>query len=263
MPPNTAHSAKTNTMQFQLAHVTFKNMSEEATEQGNFGYFEGYASTFGNTDRMGDVIQAGAFAETIKACNDENRYIKLCWQHDFYTPIGTVRYMQEDQTGLLVKGRINLDTTMGKEAYALLKAGDLDSMSIGFSIKEGRTEEKTGTYYIEKAELWEVSIVTEPANAMAKITEVKQAIRDADSMKDIEELLRDKGFSRKEATAITSRMKQIARRDAAASTGDGENPAESAEHPEETPDLVLSSLMECLNGIKSAYQTRETKPSTN
>lgn len=160
------------------------------------GMFEGYASVFGVEDSDGDVILKGAFKETIAAAKSSGRMPKMLWQHDRRQIIGKWIDMNEDDKGLWVKGRLIMEVRQGQEAYALLKEEVLDALSVGFNIPEGGA---TGKYefVISRVDLMETSLVTWGANPDAIITNVK-------SIKDFERLLRDAGYSRKEATAIAS-----------------------------------------------------------
>lgn len=161
------------------------------------GFFEGYASMFGVQDSDGDVIVKGAFKESLEKAAHTGRMPKMLWQHDHRQIIGKWMEMREDDNGLWVKGQLILEVEQAREAYALMKAGVLDAMSVGFNIPEGGTQGMHGRV-IEKADLWETSLVTWGANPEARITNCK-------SIKDFERFLRDAGYSRKEATAITSR----------------------------------------------------------
>jgi len=171
------------------------NLEIKSLDEG--GFFEGYASVFGVQDSDGDVIVKGAFKESLEAHKASGRMPKMLWQHDTRQIIGKWVEMCEDDNGLYVKGRIIMKVRQGREAYALLEEGELDALSVGFNIPEGGA---TGTrgLVIEKVDLMETSLVTWGANPEALITNVK-------SIKDFERLLRDAGYSRKEATAIASR----------------------------------------------------------
>jgi len=179
----------------------------KAMEEG--GEFEGYASVFGVQDMDGDVIVQGAFGNTLAKSRESGRMPKMLWQHNPSVIVGRWTEMAEDENGLLVKGSLILEVTHGREAYALMKAGVLDGLSIGFNIAEG-VRGSSGRV-IEEVELWEVSLVTWGANQDARITSVKSARR---SIRDFERFLREAGFSRKEATAICADgYKAIAQRD--------------------------------------------------
>jgi HK97 family phage prohead protease len=139
------------------------------------GRFAGYASVFDVVDNQRDVIVRGAFAETLKGRVGD---IKMLWQHQQDEPIGIFERMFEDKNGLYVEGRLLLDIARAKEAYALLKEGVIGGLSIGYSPIKYRLNEKTGVRMLSAVELWEISLVTFPANEAAKITVVKQGIPD-------------------------------------------------------------------------------------
>lgn len=135
--------------------------------------FKGYASTFGNVDEVGDIIEAGAFAKSIQERGPEGtKQIKVLWQHD--APLGMPTVMFEDSKGLYVEGKIS-KTRLGDEALELMRDGVVDRMSIGFSIPQGKAyyDEAMGVRKIKEVKLFEFSPVTFPANELAVVTGVK------------------------------------------------------------------------------------------
>lgn len=192
-----------HTVKFEL---DTKSMSTKSEDGLNFGFFSGYASVFGNVDETDDVCVKGCFRDTIAK---DGKKRPLLWQHWMNDPIGSIIDMEEDDKGLFVMGRLNLGTEKGEEAYALLKAQDIDRMSIGYSVNE--MDYEGDLRFIKSVRLWEVSLVTIPANPLATVTQVKNmdAIRAAEKLSDIDDLLRTKGFSRKEADALISRVKKF------------------------------------------------------
>lgn len=167
-----------------LSLVTeFKNLSAE-------GEFEGYASTSGNVDRGGDLIERGAFAGTLSRWSERGRLPKMLWQHDTTKVCGVWDAMSEDSSGLYVKGRILTDLQIGKEAYTLMKAGAIDSLSIGYrTMKYGYAGPQDEVRLLKEVDLFEVSLVTFPMNESAVITGVKHL----SSKGDVERALRDAG----------------------------------------------------------------------
>jgi len=145
------------------------------------GTFTGYASTFTDIpDSYGDVVDKGAFKKTIK--ENKNR-IKHLWNHSFMEPIGKPDELSEDDTRLLVKGRLVLGVQRAKETLALMKAGVINEMSIGFdTITEAIIK---GVRHLKEVRLYDVSPVTFAANQTAVIFDVK-AIENALNSKDIE-----------------------------------------------------------------------------
>ncbi|WP_427024718.1 HK97 family phage prohead protease [Aureimonas ureilytica] len=140
------------------------------------GEFEGYASTFGGEpDSYGDVIAPGAFAASLSAHRAAGTMPKMFWQHDAREPIGKWLQANEDAKGLLVQGRLNMGVQRAREAYELLKEGDIDGLSIGYRIREYAVDTDTGVWTLEKVDLHEVSVVSIGANENATIGSVKAA----------------------------------------------------------------------------------------
>ncbi|MBN9413769.1 MAG: HK97 family phage prohead protease [Candidatus Paracaedimonas acanthamoebae] len=137
------------------------------------GVFEGYASVFEHLDDHGVRVMKGAFMDSLRHWWHSGQVPKMLWQHDPSQPIGVWESLEEDGHGLRVKGRLLLDVQRGLEAYTLMKAGVLDSLSIGYRVLEARPGKKSGERLLSKLELHEISLVTFPANDRAKITQVK------------------------------------------------------------------------------------------
>jgi HK97 family phage prohead protease len=134
------------------------------------GRFAGYASVFNVVDSQRDVIMRGAFQHTVKG---RAGAIKLLWQHQQEEPIGVFDKMFEDARGLYVEGRLLLNVQRAKEAHTLLKAGAISGLSIGYSPLRYTIDAATGIRKLAEVELWEISLVTFPANAAANVTVVK------------------------------------------------------------------------------------------
>lgn len=168
------------------------------------GLFSGYGSVFGVIDSYKEIVAQGAFSESL-----QKRTPAMLWQHRSSEPIGVYSAIREDQTGLYVEGRLALKTTRGAEAYELLKMGAISGMSIGFNTREDSYDRVTDVRTLKKLDLWEVSLVTFPANESARISGVK-SIETIESLADAEAFLRDAGgLSRREATALVSRIKSL------------------------------------------------------
>lgn len=174
------------------------------------GTFEGYGSVFNVKDSYDDIVVKGAFADSLATHSSKGSMPALLWQHDSDEPIGVYIEMREDDTGLYVKGQLALKTQRGAEAYELLKMKAISGMSIGFVTREDSYDRVTGVNTLKKLDLWEVSLVTFPANTEARVSGVKSI----DDLKSAEQYLRDAGLSRKEATTFVSRVKGLLLRDA-------------------------------------------------
>lgn len=152
---------------------SIKAYHDDDEEDKNYGTFEGYGSVFGNKDLGNDVIEAGAFAKSLKRRKPQN--VKLLYQHKSDMPIGVFDEIKEDAHGLVVKGRLALKTQAGAEAYELLKMGALDGLSIGFRVnpKEVSYDKRGNKRIIKEVDLMEVSLVTFPMNPQATVRSVK------------------------------------------------------------------------------------------
>jgi uncharacterized protein len=164
------------------------------------GIFEGYASVFGVQDSDGDVIVKGAFTKTIGQFAAKRKMPKMLWQHNPAIIVGKFLEIREDDHGLWVKGSLILEVEKGREAYALMKAGELDAMSVGFNIGSALAGNNGRGRVIDEVDLWEISLVTWGANPEALITSIKSI----NTPRDFERFLRDSGFSKSEALRITS-----------------------------------------------------------
>jgi HK97 family phage prohead protease len=127
---------------------------------------EGYASLFWTRDLNDDVTAAGAFASSLARTGSVG--VKMLHQHDEAEPIGVWDAVVEDEKGLFVRGRILRSTPRGRLVAALVEAGALDGLSIGFRQVKARTQGRLRV--LSRVELWEVSIVTFPMLPGARLT---------------------------------------------------------------------------------------------
>lgn len=189
----------------------------EVRSAGENGEIEGYGSVFGIKDTWDDIVAPGAFAASLAEHKAAGSMPAMLWQHDQSEPIGVWTEMVEDEKGLRVKGQIVMETEKGKAAYALLKKGALKGLSIGFVSKEWSYDADAEVRTLTAVDLWEVSLVTFPANGKATIDTVKSTVGRIDAPKDAERLLREAGFSKADATAFVSGVMRLGeeRREAA------------------------------------------------
>lgn len=137
------------------------------------GLFAGYASVFDLVDSQRDIIRPGAFSASITERAGE---VKLLWQHDMREPIGVIEILREDARGLYIRGRLLPEVARAREALSLLKSGVVKGLSIGYTPRRYRMDPDSGVRIISEVELWEISLVTFPANEAAQITVVKSAM---------------------------------------------------------------------------------------
>lgn len=158
------------------------------------GRVAGYGSVFNTLDSYGEKVAPGAFAKSLAG----GVLPKMLWQHDTDRPIGRWLKASEDGRGLYVEGQLNLKTTAGQDAYEHLVAGDVDGMSIGY--REVRTRNEGQARVLEELALYEVSIVTFPANRDAAVDTIKAL----NSKSELVDLLRGAGLAKAAAARVAA-----------------------------------------------------------
>lgn len=192
------------------------------------GTFSGYGAIFGNTDSYGDVIERGAFSMTLKEWKSRGKLPPMLLQHgggffgggaDDMLPIGKWLSMEENSKGLKVEGQLfALNTERGQYIHEGLKAGVLDGLSIGFvprEVRYGEGKDEPARTLVD-IDLWELSVVTFPANDKARVTAAKSAALTVSEIREIEDLLRDAEISRADRPKVVSVLKKWLQRDAGA-----------------------------------------------
>ncbi|SIS57047.1 phage major capsid protein [Phaeovulum vinaykumarii] len=128
------------------------------------GEITGLAWPFGSADRVGDVIVKGAFSAPSA--------LPMLFAHDQAQVIGVWDEIAETEAGLTVKGRLLIeDVERAREVRAMVKAGAVSGLSIGFVTKDARRAGRGRR--ITALELHEISIVAVPAHPGAQITSLK------------------------------------------------------------------------------------------
>ena len=182
-----------------------KDLSFEIKAVSDDGLFSGYASVFDNVDSYGDIVRKGAFVESIGEWEAKGKMPPILWNHDPSDPIGVYTKMQEDEKGLYVEGKLLIDDVpRAKQTHALMKAGVIDGLSIGYCVKEYLYNVDEEVTDLIKLSLREVSIVTFPANPETRIEAVKSRLDAGElpTLPEFEKFLREAGFSKSQATAI-------------------------------------------------------------
>ncbi|MDR1874235.1 MAG: HK97 family phage prohead protease [Synergistaceae bacterium] len=182
----------------------------EVKELTDAGTFRGYGSVFDVVDAWDDVVLKGAFTKSLA-----KKKPALLWQHDSGKPIGVYTSMEEDNRGLKLEGRLLIDAVaQAKEAHALLQAGAINGLSIGYIplAWEYETRKEKRVRVLKEIDLWETSLVTFPANPKAIVGSVKSM--DMKSIRDVEDCLRDAGLGRSEAKAVIAAVRGLTLRDA-------------------------------------------------
>ena len=129
---------------------------------------EGYASLFGRIDLSRDMVERGAFADSLVRRGAAG--VKLLWQHDPAQPVGIWTVIREDARGLFVRGRLNTEVARARELLALIRQGALDGLSIGYRTVRARTDPATRVRRLLAVDLQEVSLVTFPMLPEARVS---------------------------------------------------------------------------------------------
>ncbi len=213
----------------------------------DFFFIEGLASTFGNMDLVDDIVQRGAFKESLA------RFMpKILWQHDSHSPIGMPDIIRETDDGLFVKIKLpKADTFVSGRVMPQVKIGSINAMSIGFIIESPEDVERQGDIrLLKKIFLKEISLVSFPANEMALVSGFKnEKDKDKDKVfydktnvmklgkRGLEKALRESGFfSKNAAVYIASQL-----------------PGEPAKEPmnEETTAKAIEKLLSKADSIQT------------
>ena len=153
------------------------------------GEFLGYASVFGNKDSYGDVVLPGAFSTSLAEWERKGIPIPLLWGHNTADPDFNLGFVtaEEDDRGLKVHGRLDMESPKAAQTYRLLKSGRVNQMSFAYSVvkgafvepvsDDGATSCRDAYYELRELDLYEVSIVPIGANQETEILAVKSALR--------------------------------------------------------------------------------------
>jgi uncharacterized protein len=165
------------------------------TADGDAGEISGLGSIFGNVDSYGEIVAPGAYRKSLAAHRKAGTAPLMLWQHDTWSPIGKWTEVTETSEGLFVRGKFNLETSWGRDAWAAVQGGDVDGLSVGY--REVKASEVGQYRRLDELDLLEISVVSFPANRSARIQRVG-------SKRELEDLLIKSGLPR-EAAKIVAR----------------------------------------------------------
>ena len=202
-------------------------------EENNIFTFEGYASTFNNVDHGDDIVIRGAFSNSLA----KNSQVPILWQHQMSEVIGISVQLYEDDKGLFIKGNLPKDDTLvSGRIIPQMKVGSIKEMSIGFFTKN-YDRAKDGIRLLKEIDLFEVSLVTKAMNSQALVTGFKSF----ETLRDIEQTLKDNGFSNTEAKTLISKIKEFSsKRDA---SEDNQRDADA------TKQKIITDLHNLINNL--------------
>jgi HK97 family phage prohead protease len=186
------------------------------SDTGGDMVFEGYGSVFNTIDSYGDSVVKGAFSKAVELANSSERWPAFLSQHGMgrsgAEPLGIFTHLEEDDYGLKFSAKL-AETQAGIDHYKLLKMQPrpaIAGMSIGYIPTKWKAGEGEGQpeRILQEVDLWEISLVTFPANREAGVTDVK-SIENLQSLSEIESYLRDAYMmSRAESKSLISVIKR-------------------------------------------------------
>ena len=169
-----------------MAHQ-FKTFDMKADETGKIaGFFSTYDK---EPDSYGDIIEPGAFTDTLAKRAETGHPFPLCWNHDFSEVIGACDSIKDTEKGPYVEAHF-LDTQKAQDVRKAVQSGAVWQYSFAYDVLDRRdptAEEKAAgiTNVLTKVDLFEVSVVTVPANQNAVVTEVKAGRRNRKADEEI------------------------------------------------------------------------------
>jgi HK97 family phage prohead protease len=199
--------------------IQTKSIDFNADSLSGQGAFSGYGSVFNVLDSWDDIVAPGAFTKSLQSLAGKGRQVPILWQHDTENPIGVWSGLKQDSIGLFGDGALWLDDTpTAKLAYKGMSSRAITGLSIGYITRCADYDQKTGIRTLKELDLIEISVVTNPANDEARVTNVKSRLLDGSlTERDFENILREAGFSRADAVSITNHgFKSLLQRDAGA-----------------------------------------------
>lgn len=155
--------------------MNYKTIQLKADEAGKIS---GFFSTYDKTpDSYGDIIEPGAFTGTIERRKATGHPFPLCFNHDFSAVIGAIENIEEKENGPYIEGGF-LDTQLAQDVRKMCLSGAIWQFSFAYEVLKRREpteeEKKAGiTNVLQELEVFEISVVTVPANQNAVATEVK------------------------------------------------------------------------------------------
>jgi uncharacterized protein len=175
-------------------------------EDARRGFFSGYASMFNGVDSYGDTVMPGAYKSTLEM---RKRPVQMRWNH-YGEVIGKWLDIRETDKGLWVEGELTPGHSKAEDVYASLRHGAISGLSIGYRPTKSMPNE-TGGLDLYEIDLVEISVVESPADLAAQIGDIKSAIDELSTIRDIERFVRESGFAKEDAVMLVSRMKSIVR----------------------------------------------------
>lgn len=131
-------------MQTKNVPAQIKATGDDTLEAGQF---TAIVSVFNTVDSVGDVVMPGAFKADLEQWAAKGTPLPVVWSHDWSDPfshIGHVLEAKETDTGLQVKGQLDLENPKAKQVYNLLKGGRVRNWSFAYDIHDAQPAQRNG-----------------------------------------------------------------------------------------------------------------------
>jgi len=236
-----AASAASGRPELQHRFATLQEVSADETTRT----FEGYASVWNVIDTYGTEFAPGCFKRTLGEWRARGSWPDFLLQHDISLVAGKWLDMREDDVGLWVRGQF-IRSTFGDHGLACVRERIATGLSIGFVTRGYSIDDRDDqSMLITDVDLYEISLVTKPANPAAGVTAVRSIHTDM-TKREVEAVLRSMGATRDAAKAMASMWKgKTDARDAPAPDGN----ARDARALTQTPSLA-DAIRAAANALK-------------
>lgn len=183
----------------------------ELKELNEQGHFAGYGAAFNNVDLGNDVIDPSAFDRTLRDHTKNGTLPAMLYSHDTHEPVGDWMLMEPDKKGLYVEGKLWLGKGVprAEQAYCMMQSKTAKGLSIGYSTRKAKYDDKAGTRTLLDVDLHEVSPVQFPMNPKAQVLGIKAALsgKVSISVREAEQALREAGMPASEAKHFIALLK--------------------------------------------------------
>ncbi|OTG58881.1 peptidase U35 [Acinetobacter sp. ANC 4204] len=180
----------------------------------------GYAVKWDSVNHYGEKFIRGAFAEVCAAFAAGTKKVHAYYNHGWRMwfldsfmamRIGKYLRLEEDDQGLLVELEFTPNMQWSQTIAAMVEHGTVDGFSIAFYPPSPMDMEDKGTHVeIKRADLYEISVVDEPADDAARVIS-EDSINGLESSSDAVELLRSLGLHGEYADKLISRLNEFSK----------------------------------------------------
>lgn len=179
-------------------------------------------SCYGNVknfiDHVKDRSVDGCFRKSIENHRKNGTMPKMLWMHNPYElPVGTWQHIEEDSKGLFYEGSFS-KSSRGQDIQVLAEEKALDQFSIGYSVQQEKWNTQLNCNDLLEVDIKETSWVNFACNEASRLVEIKSKLEDGSLLtkRELQELLRDYGLSKRQSERIVNQYEPDTKSDAVA-----------------------------------------------